>query len=160
MIGGRILDERYTRMLMARIDLDLCTIILLDKVQKRQRITPEELLRLKKAKLVEGRYPNVMVSGSVAAATGQQAKHIRDRGFDNKYYQDLIVELITRHHSISREEIDRLMIEKLPEILTEAQKRSKIHNLLMTLSRTKKVIKNVGSRKQSQWILAEKPKNS
>lgn len=160
MIGGRILDERYTRMLMARTDLDLSTIILLDKVQKRQRITPEEHLHLKKAKLVEGRYPNVMVCGSVAAATGLKAKHIRDRGFDNKYYQDLIVELISRHHPISREEIDRLMIEKLPEILTEAQKRGKIHNLLMTLSRTKKAIKNIGSRKQSQWVLAEKQKNS
>lgn len=39
-LQGRILDERYTRLLMAHTDLDLSTIMLLDKVQKRRTITP------------------------------------------------------------------------------------------------------------------------
>jgi ATP-dependent DNA helicase RecG len=152
-IRGRILDERYTRMLMARTDLDLATIILLDKVQKRQPITHEEHHRLKTSKLVEGRYPNIFVSAPVAAATGQKAKHIRDRGFDNRYYQDLIVELITRHQPITRSEIDRLMLGKLPEILTDTQKLRKIHNLLYELSHRLNRINNTGSRKSPQWVL-------
>ncbi len=38
-IQGRILDERYTRLLMSRTDLDLSTIMLLDRVQKNQAIS-------------------------------------------------------------------------------------------------------------------------
>ena len=48
---------RYTRLLMAQGELDLGTIMLLDKVQKGQRIDADEAKRLKAAKLVEGRYP-------------------------------------------------------------------------------------------------------
>lgn len=71
-LQGRILDERYTRLLMANTDLELSTIMLLDKVQKRQTITPEEHHLLKAHKLVEGRYPNVVVAAKVAAAVGKR----------------------------------------------------------------------------------------
>ena len=53
--------------------------MLLDRVQKRQSINPEEHRRLKAAKLVEGRYPNLIVAAQAAAATGEKAKQIRDR---------------------------------------------------------------------------------
>jgi len=78
---------------MANTDLDLLTLMLLDKVQKRRAITPEEHRLLKARKLVEGRYPNVVVAAKVAASVGEKAKHIRDRGFNGKYYQDLILVL-------------------------------------------------------------------
>lgn len=57
---------------MAQGELDLATIMLLDKVQKGQRIAAEDAKRLKTAKLVEGRYPNLLVAGSVAAVAGQK----------------------------------------------------------------------------------------
>jgi ATP-dependent DNA helicase RecG len=150
-IEGRILDERYTQLLMARTDLDLETIILLDRVQKRQAIAPAEHRRLKGAKLVEGRFPNLVVAGPVAAATGEKARHIRDKGLDNKYYQDMIAELIRTHQPVTREDVDRLLMDKLPEVLTEPQKRTKIHNLLTTLSR-KGRIRNIGSRTAPKWV--------
>jgi ATP-dependent DNA helicase RecG len=155
-IPGRILDERYTRLLMASTDLDLATIMLLDRVQKRQRINPEEHRRLKAAKLVEGRYPNLVVAAQVAAATGEKAKHIRDRGFDNRYYRDLILDMIGKHQPVSREEINRLLLDKLPEVLNEDQKMDKIHNLVSSLSG--KRIRNIGSRRASQWVLVEDDK--
>ena len=92
-LRGRILDVRYTRLLMAQGELDLGTIMLLDKVQKGQRIEADDAKRLKVAKLVEGRYPNLLVAGSVAAVAGQKAQHIRNRGFDSQYFRDLIVAL-------------------------------------------------------------------
>lgn len=49
---GRILDERYARLLIARTDLSLETIILLDRVQKRHPITRDEHRKLKSQKLV------------------------------------------------------------------------------------------------------------
>jgi ATP-dependent DNA helicase RecG len=150
-IPGRILDERYTRLLMANTDLDLGTIMLLDRVQKRQRITQEEHRRLKTSKLVEGRYPHLLVAAQVAAATGEKVKHIRDRGFDNRYYRDLILDLIGKHQPVSREEINELILDKLPEVLNEDQKMDKIHNLVSSLSG--KRIRNIGSRRTPQWVL-------
>lgn len=151
-LQGRILDERYTRLLMANTDLDLFTIILLDKVQKRRTITLEEHRSLKARKLVEGRYPNVVVAAKVAAAVGEKAQHIRDRGFDGKYYQDLILALIKEHQPVTREDIDRLLLDKLPEVLDEAQKHNRIHYLLGKLAQ-KGQIRKEGSRKFPRWVL-------
>ncbi len=155
-IAGRILDERYARLLMSRSDLSLETIILLDRVQKRQKITSEEHRKLKAAKLVEGRFPNLIVAAHIAAFTGEKAKHIRDKGFDNKYYQDLILELIRKHQPVTRETIDQMLLDKLPEVLTEKQKLQKIHNLLYELSHGQKRIRNSGGRRFSKWILLNK----
>ncbi len=152
-IRGRILDERYTRLLMMQTDLDLGMIMLLDKVQKRQAISANDSKRLRTAKLVEGRYPNLVVAAMVATATGEKAKHIRDRGFNSQYYRDLIVELIRKHQPVSREDIDRLLLDKLPEVLSEAQKRNRIHNLLRQLA-TAGQIQNNGSRRFPRWVLS------
>jgi ATP-dependent DNA helicase RecG len=150
-IRGNILDEKYTRMLMERTDLDLWAVILLDKVQKGIRVDQEAHRRLKKSGLVEGRYPNLYISTKIAAATDQKAKHILTRGLNRQYYKDLILELIHRHGPVSREEINRLLMGKLPEILTQEQKDRLIHNLLTDL-RMRRIIKNVGSRRRPMWV--------
>lgn len=155
-LRGRILDERYTRLLMAQTSLDLSLIILLDKVQKGQRISAEESRQLKAAKLVEGRYPNLMVAGRVAAVAGHKAQHIRNRGFDSQYYRDMIIALVRTHPPVSRDDIDRLLLDKLPEVLTQVQKVAKVHNLISSLSG--KVIQNVGTRQAPQWVIVEQRK--
>ncbi|MDE1951177.1 MAG: putative DNA binding domain-containing protein [Betaproteobacteria bacterium] len=151
-LRGRILDERYTRLLMAQTELGLSTIILLDRVQKGQRISADEAKRLKAAKLVEGRYPNLIVAGRVAAVTGEKARHIRNRGFDSQYYRDLIIALVREHQPVSREDIDGLLLDKLPDVLTQEQKLNRIHNLLRQLAEAK-IIANVGSRRWPKWVL-------
>ena len=151
-IRGTILNEQYTRMLMERTDLDLWAVILLDKVQKGIQIKREEHHQLKKLGLVEGRYPNIYISAKVAAVTNQKAKHIRTRGLDRQYYRDLIIELIRQHGPVPREEINRLLIGKLPEALKPEQKEGMIHNLLTDL-RIRKIIKNDGSRRLSKWVM-------
>lgn len=150
-VRGEILDEKYTRLLMDRVDLDLWLVILLDKVQKKVAITREDHKRLKDSQLVEGRFPNLFISSHIAKMTGQEAQHILDRGFDKKYYQDLIVAMVDEHGPVSRQKMDEMLISKLPQVLSEKQKKSKVHNLLAELSR-KEVIKNIGTRGQSQWV--------
>lgn len=150
-LQGRILDERYTRLLMKRTDLGLSTIMLLDRVQKKQTISADDNRRLKAAKLVEGRYPNLVVTAAIAAATGQKAKHIRDKGFDNTYYRDLILKIIHEHQPVSREDIDRLLLDKLPEILSQEQKLTKINNLMQSLAKAGQ-IRNDGGRKYPRWV--------
>ena len=157
-VRGEILDEQYSRLLMERADLDLWDVILLDKVQKRIKVTREEYTRLKTAGLVEGRYPNLFIAGPVAKLTGQEARHIRERGLNKKYYLDLIVAMIREHGPVSRKGIDDLLLDKLPEVMTERQKKSKVHNLLGELSMNK-LIRNVGSRSRPKWKAVDEGRN-
>ncbi|WP_314810932.1 hypothetical protein [Capnocytophaga granulosa] len=48
--------------------------------------------------------------------------------------------------------IDKLLWEKLPDILTDVQKKNKINNLLAELKKQNK-IKNIGTFKTSVWVL-------
>lgn len=69
----------------------------------------------------------------------------------------MIVALVREHQPVSREDIDRLLLDKLPEVLSQAQKLTKIHNLLS--SQSGKTIRNVGSRSVSQWVLMDQKNN-
>lgn len=151
-IQGRILDERYTRLLMQQPDLTLRQVMLLDTVQKRRTVSREEHKELKAGKLVEGRYPNLMVSAAVAKVTGDVARHIRHRGFDKQYYLDLILQLVRVHGPVGRREVDELLIAKLPDLLTAGQKQRKVHNLLQELRRAG-LIQNQGTRQHSKWVM-------
>ena len=153
-LSGRILDERYTRLLMERTDLDLGQVMLLDRVQKGQRIDRDEHRLLKSSGLVEGRYPNVIVASAVARAAGEAGRHIRERGFDKRYYLDLILALVREHQPVDRKDVDQLLLTKLPDRLSPEQKLRKVHNLLQELRRSG-LIDNRGSRSKPQWAAVE-----
>jgi ATP-dependent DNA helicase RecG len=80
-IIGKLIDEKYTRMLMQRTDLALMDVIGLDKVQKGKPVAEEEFKSLKAKRLIEGRRPNLFVSAEVAAATETKADYIKKRAF-------------------------------------------------------------------------------
>ena len=61
--------------------------------------------------------------------------------------------LIGKHQPVSREDIDKLLLDKLPEVLSETQKRNRIHNLLAQLAAAGQ-IHNDGSRRYPRWVLA------
>jgi ATP-dependent DNA helicase RecG len=145
-IPGRILDARYTKLLMSRDDIPLQDIVLLDRAQKGNRLSKPEAAHLRKVRLEEGRYPNLYVGAKVAATTGGQAQHIRNRGFDNKYYRDLLEDLIREHGPVGPTVIQELLLEKLPESLNDGQKKAKIRNLTFDLGHRRGRIVNVGGR--------------
>ncbi|MDP2854820.1 MAG: hypothetical protein Q8O28_11330 [Smithellaceae bacterium] len=58
--------------------------------------------------------------------------------------------MIGKYQPVSREEINELLLDKLPEVLNEDQKMDKIHNLVSSLSG--KRIRNIGGRRTSQWV--------
>lgn len=153
-ISGRILDERYTRLIMERTDLNLEQVMLLDRVQKKKPIGKDEHRQLKTAGLVEGRYPSLMVAGAVAKATGETGRHIRERGFNKQYYLDLILALLREHGPVGRADVNEALLSKLPDRLTSEQKRRKVHNLLQELRRSGSIV-NRGTRSHPEWIAAE-----
>jgi len=154
-IQGKVLDENYTRLLIEQADLDLSTVVLLDKVQKRVRITKDEHRLLKSKALVEGRYPNLIVSSGIASVADQKSKYIKYRGLDDRHYQELVMSFIRQYGQATRKDIDGLLINKLPDVLSRRQKLHKINNLLSKMARELNLIKNIGSRRFSLWILAE-----
>ena len=153
-IHGRILDERYTRLLMERTDLNLSQVMLLDQMQKGMRISREDHRYLKASGLVEGRYPNLMVAESIAKVTDDTDRYLIERGFDKQYYLDMILTLIREHGPVSRKEIDQALISELPDRLTEEQKQIRVRNLIQEL-RLSDLIVNQGSRAQPAWVLTE-----
>jgi len=153
-IYGRAINENYSKLLIEKADLDLYSTFLLDKVQKDQQLTKEENQHLKKLNLVEGRYPNIFVTSKIASITGDKSSYIKNKAFDKAYYKKLITEYLSKYQSASREDIDNLLMSKLPDVLNEIQKQNKIKNLLSELSQKDKKINNVGTRASSKWILS------
>lgn len=154
-IQGRVLNENYTRLLIKNSDMDLSTVMVLDKVQKNIRLSKEEHKSLKSRKLVEGRYPNVFVSSRVTSATEEKARYIKYRGFDDQHYKDMITAFVKKYGAASRTDIDNLLINKLSDALDNRQKRNKIANLLYAMSKKDKTIHNIGSRRVPKWVLLE-----
>jgi ATP-dependent DNA helicase RecG len=151
---GMILDENYTRLLMQNTGLELRKVISLDKVQKKRPLTDSEFKLLKKDHLVEGRRPSLYVAASVAKVTGDRATYIKNRPFDKAYYKRLLLEYLGRFGEVSPSEIEKLLLDKLPEILEEKQKKNKIRNLLQEMAWKDSTILNKGGRgPNARWIL-------
>jgi ATP-dependent DNA helicase RecG len=132
---GKVLDEKYTRMLMDHTDLDLDTIIALDKVQKKRPVDDETFARLKKWKLIEGRRPNVFISAHLAAVTGAKAVYIKHRGLDKTHYKALVVSFLEKFEQSARGDIEGFLREKISDALSVDQKTNRIRNLLQEMRR-------------------------
>lgn len=152
-ILGKVLDENYTKMLITNTNLDLKTVIYLDKVQKKKKLTKDEFKILKAQKLIEGRYPNLFVAAKIAAVTGDKASYIKNRAFDKEHYKKMIIAFIKEYRAASRQDINNLIIDKLSDALDEKQRRNKITNLLSEMAKKDKTIRNTGSDKKPNWIL-------
>lgn len=152
---GRILDEKYTQILIRRKDLDILDIIALDKVQKRQSLTADEYKSLKTKKLIEGRRPkNLFISFDVAAAVDKKADYIKNRSFDKCYFMDMVIAYLREFDSAGRKEIEVLLLDKVPDVMDHHQKRMFIKNLLQEM-RKEGTIKTMGKTSAARWVLAD-----
>ena len=155
-IYGKILDERYTYILFQKPELDLETVFLLDQVQKGngQKLSKEAITFLRKHRLIEGRANSLYLSAEVAETIDASANYIKNKAFDDQYYKDMIIEYLKKYGKAQKKDFRTLLLDKLPDSLTETQKENKIGNLLASLRR-KGVIKRDSSNQQSAfWVLA------
>lgn len=151
-IHGKVIDPNYTALLMEHQDLPLQTVILLDRIQKRQPISKDEAATLRRLRLVEGRFPNLFVAAHIASVTGDKARYIRNRAFDDEHYKQMIIKYLKQYPNASRQDIDTLLLDKLSDVLSENQKHIKVKNLLAAMSRDG-IIRNAGSRRSPRWVL-------
>lgn len=158
-ITGKVLDENYTRILIAQTDLGLWDVIALDRVQKRLSITEEQFKSLKQKGLIEGRRPSgLFVSAKVAAMTGKQAEYIRNRGLDKQHYKQLVLDYLKKFGPASKGDIETLLLDKLAAVKDTEQKRTWIRNLLQQMAHRDKTIRAVGVKRWAKWSLTSPPK--
>jgi ATP-dependent DNA helicase RecG len=158
-LQGQILDPKFARALMARSDLSLGQVLLLDRVQKGQALTAEEAATLKRLALIEGRAPKFYISATIADAVGQKARYIHNRGFDDEYYQQLVLNFLRQYGSAARADLDALLRTKLPDVLNAQQKSNKVKNLLQSMRRAG-LVHRTGPRSEAIWHLGPGSKQS
>ena len=154
-IYGKILDKNYTQLLRADTDLNMGTVFLLDKVQKKEIISKDNFKILKRQGLVEGRYPNIFVSFKIADLIGQKAVYVRNKGLDDDICKQLIMKALETMGEASKQEIMEVLENALPEILNEDQKSKKVSNLLQSMKR-EGLVEAEGKTRHAKWVLQRK----
>lgn len=134
-------------------ELDLETVFLLDRVQKGLSISKESVSYLRKLRLVEGRVSNLYLSANVSKNIEDEAQYIKNKGFNDQYYKDLIINYLKEFKSAKKKDIRTLLWDKLPDVLDDKQKERKIGNLLASLRKNVNIITNPKDR--TTWILKE-----
>ena len=155
-LQGRILDANFARALMARSDMTLAQVLLLDRVQKGQTLTTSNVRMLRDLGLIEGRAPRYFISAKVADAAGQKARYIHNRGLDDGYYRRLVLDFLERYGKAARADLDALLLSKLPDILDAQQKTNKVKNLLQGMRRAG-LVHPLGPRSTAVWHLGPGP---
>lgn len=153
-IYGKILDEQYSKLLLENTELSLVEVMLLDRVQKNIVITKEQSDYLRKNKLIEGRYPNIYVSKGISEIVNDKVSYTKNSGFNDQYYKDFVIKHIKNFGSISKKELDELLMDKLPGHLNIEQKKRKIKYLVNeNLAKKENQIENIGTNAKPIWVL-------
>lgn len=154
-VYGKVMNEQYTYILYEHPELDLETVYLLDQVQKGngQNLSKEAVSYLRKHKLVEGRANHLFLSAEVAKAVEGEAQYIRNRAFDDRYYQDMIIDYLKKFGRAQRKDFRKLLMDKFPDVLTPEQKERKILTLLSALKRQGKIDTDSDNPRTCHWVL-------
>ena len=139
-IEGKILDMNYASKLAAITDLSFHEIILLDKVQKRKQITLEEAKQLRDKKLIEGNRPNIYISSNVAKVTDQKNDYMKLKGINDDYAKKIMIDYLSEFKSAKKSDFVNILLDKLPDVLNDNQKKNKIKNYLQELRKREIII--------------------
>ena len=154
-VYGKVLDINYTRLLFDNPNFDLNMVFLLDSVQKGAKLTAEESRQLRKMGLIEGKMPNMFLSSGVAKMLDEKERYIKNKAFDDQYYKDMIIEYIKKFGKANKQDIAKLLMDKLPDILDQKQKNNKIRNLLYSLKKQELIEPDSENQRKSYWGLGK-----
>lgn len=137
-ITGKVIDENFARILTDNPDISLEDIMLLDKVQKNKVISNEQIVYLRRRKLIEGRKPHLYLAHKIVSKTGDKelkSQYIKNCSFDDEYFMSMIVEYLKKFGKASRKDIEGLLKNKLSDVLSDRQKNNKIDYQLKKLKK-------------------------
>lgn len=157
-LPGCIISENFARLLQQHPNLPLQTVLALDKVQKRQPVSDEEWKDVKSKGLVEGRKTSPYLSHALIDLLDNdemKEQYVQNKTFDNDYYKKLILSYLEEWGASSRDKINKLIENKLPDFLTATQKKKRISNFLSELKYAGKIELN----KEMKWSLTMRRNN-
>ena len=152
-IYGKILDRNYTQLLNAERNLDIKTVFLLDKIQKKEDIPVEDYQNLRKNGLAEGRYPNIYVSYKIAKAVGEPESYIKNSGIGDEKCKLLIISYLEKAGRAKQKDILQVVSDVMPDVLSPNQKKRKLSNLLRVMKVKDKTIDSEGNTSGAVWFL-------
>lgn len=152
---GKILDERFTRLLIYDTGLPLEDVIALDKVQKRRPIDNEVYRLLKRKGLIEGLKSAPYISAAVAEVTGQEADYLHKKGFDKADCKRKVVDYLKQFGSAVRRKLEEVLLPVLSAALSEQQKRDFVKNLIQEMKLDGTIFKSHGERSDAVWVLSK-----
>lgn len=141
-IYGKMLDEKYTKLLQEDTSLSLRECIWLDAIQKHRPITPDAIKVLRDKKLIEGRSPNLRISLKVAKKTHQLSDYSKIKGLE----KDRIVQMISSFlvaagdDGAKREEIFDYVKSVMPSDKNDGQNRRALGNILVEMKGQGKIL--------------------
>ena len=87
----------------------------------------------------------------VASRTGEKSEYIKMRGFKDDHYKKMILEYLEKYKTASKNDIEKLIVDILPRILDEQQKKNKIRNIVYAMSKKDRTIVNTGTTRYPKW---------
>lgn len=151
-LPGAIIDENYSLTLLGNSDVTLSEALALDQIQKGKVPDDAVVRELRRRGFVEGRRGRLHATGNVAAATDTVDQYVKHRAFDDAYYCDLIEKYLVANGTAQRPDIDRLLKEKLSDLLDERQRHDKVSNLLRRMRRDGRIVAE-GNTRATVWRL-------
>lgn len=155
-VFGKVLDDNYTRILFENPSFDLETVYLIDRVQKNEPIGKEETKLLRRLGVIEGKSPNLYLSAPLAKVIDEKAQYIKNKGFDDDYYKDMIVSYLKKWGKGKKKDFIKLLFDKLPDVLDERQKEYKVRNFLTFMKGARIITTDSQNKRLANWVLVKK----
>ena len=133
---GNAINEKYTTLLKENKELTLEDCILLDAVQKGHRINENDANNLLSRGLVEGKYPDLTISLSIARQTKQVPEYTRLKGLEKDKLKQMVIQFLQNSGSegARREFIYKYLKDVLPSNKTEEQQLRIVGRLLVEMN--------------------------
>lgn len=109
--------------------------------------------------MVEGRVNNLYLSAPLAKTEEDRVQYIKNKAFDDKYYQDMVVNYLRKFGEANRAAVRDLLIDKFPDTLSPKQKERKVLTLLTALKRNGIITTDSENKRIANWILTDNGEN-
>ena len=153
---GASLDNSFAKILSSKTELESEEILLLDQVQKTNKISKNAFEKLNRKKLIGGSPSQCYLGLDIVKLLDEEgnSKINEAEHFGNLIDKDYLIKLLSL--KIEKQNCNRSDLEfiyhKMPSKFTYEQKHTKLSDLLAkTMSKKLNLIKNIGSRKNPIW---------
>lgn len=152
-VYGKVINENYSRVLFDNPDFDIETTFLIDRVQKHKAISKDAVKYLRNLGVIEGKMPNIFISSKVAESMDKKEQYVKNKGFDEEAYQKWIISYLETYKTATKQDILKLLSDKLPDSLDDKQKENKVRNILKKMKTNGTIELNNKNKRLGNWVL-------